>query len=70
MGKDPAHNVGRGLHPPSYISLDSARHAKCFAWLLQKKNSGHLNDVRTRETAVTQRDVRPKTYCSPLLAAK
>jgi len=38
MGNDPVHDVGRGLSPPHFLeTLDSARHARYFAWLLQIK---------------------------------
>ena len=47
MGNDPVSDVRRGFFPPHlFETLDSARHARCFAWL-QIKIPGLLNEVTT-----------------------
>jgi len=49
MGKDPA-QTWAGDYLPLILSLDSARHAKCFAWLLHIKFPDCGMNVRVRGT--------------------
>ncbi len=55
MGKDPAHTWA-GDFLPLILTLDSARHAKCFAWL-QIKFLDYAMNVRVRGTGPSREGV-------------